>query len=96
MWFQLPAPAGNANVTAAGPDGAMWFTESGVAKIGRIAPDGTIVEYRLTSGAEPIGITAGADGALWFTELTLNAIARITTAGTITEFPVPSNCKTPS
>jgi streptogramin lyase len=50
-----------------GPDGNLWFTESG--KIGRITPSGTISEFLLpTSNSISFGITAGSDGALWFTE----------------------------
>lgn len=59
-----------------GPDGAMWFTEGGIAtsaaatrsgKIGRIAANGTISEYG-GSLADPTDIVVGPDGKLWFTE----------------------------
>ena len=33
-----------------GPDGAVWFGESRTAKIGRVAPDGTITEFSTTRG----------------------------------------------
>src|SRR5574337_1249198 len=76
---------------AAGPDGALWFTEFAGNKIGRITTTGTITEFSLpTSGSEPVGITAGPDGALWFTEFAGDQIGRITTAGTITEFSLPN------
>jgi virginiamycin B lyase len=59
-----------------GPDGAMWFTESGVAssngttgggKIGRITADGKITEYG-GNLLDPDQIVLGPDGNLWFTE----------------------------
>jgi hypothetical protein len=72
----------------AGPDGALWFTESEGPNIGRITTTGVITEYPVTG--EPVGITAGPDGALWFTEWFGAAIGRITTAGVITEHPTPT------
>jgi virginiamycin B lyase len=75
----------------AGPDGAVWFVESGGNSIGRITTAGVVTEFRIpTANSTPIGITAGPDGALWFTENGANKIGRITTAGIITEFPVPT------
>src|SRR5258706_5459586 len=54
-----------------GPDGALWFTEASVSKIGRISTAGVVSEFPTpTAGAgSPLGaITQGPDGALWFTE----------------------------
>jgi virginiamycin B lyase len=84
---------------AAGPDGALWFTEYFLNKIGRITTGGNITEFPLPSrcgllGCGPGGsefgggITAGPDGALWFTERAGNRIGRITLAGQIREFPL--------
>lgn len=81
---------------AAGPDGAMWFTERGADKIGRISTLGVQVEYALPNGGGPTGIALGADGAMWFTEQTNDAIGRIATDGTITEHPVPTAASTPT
>jgi virginiamycin B lyase len=73
-----------------GPDGALWFTESGnsVSRIGRITSGGAITEYSagLSQGSRPEGITLGPDGALWFTEVSGNRIGRITTSGVISEY----------
>jgi virginiamycin B lyase len=64
--------------TVLGPDGAIWFAEVSGGKIGRIATDGTLVEFTLpTAGAELTGITTGPDGAIWFTELNQGKIGRI-------------------
>jgi virginiamycin B lyase len=79
---------GDPTYITAGPDGALWFTERGHDRIGRITVGGTVTEYStgLSAGAEPYRITAGSDGALWFTEIALNQVGRISTSGTITEY----------
>jgi streptogramin lyase len=78
-----------------GPDGALWFTENGA--IGRIATDGTIQQFPLTTPqASSDDITSGPDGDLWFGQEGTDAngnptwsIGRITTSGTITAYPLP-------
>ena len=83
---------------AAGPDGALWFTDD--AGIGRITTEGTLQTFPLTTpGAMPRNITSGPDGTLWFTQEVTAAngyseiwsIGRITTAGAINLFPLPAN-----
>lgn len=79
---------------AAGPDGAMWFTEAGADQIGRVTPDGAITEIPLPRRdrmhAHPSGITAGPDGAVWFSEPLLGIVARIDVrTHAITEFALP-------
>ena len=68
---------------AAGPDGALWFTNHDSNSIGRITPAGVITTYTSAALDGPEGITAGPDGALWFTQNRSNTIGRITTAGKI-------------
>jgi virginiamycin B lyase len=50
----------------------------GTSKIGKITTGGTITEYTLPSGSEPLGITAGPDGNLWFTDDGTSRIGKIT------------------
>jgi streptogramin lyase len=71
-----------------GPDGNLWFTESGTGRIGRITPSGTVTEFSagITPGAKLGEIAAGPDGNLWFTEPNTNGIGRITPNGVVTEF----------
>src|SRR4029434_521993 len=78
-----------------GPDGTLWFTETEAATIGRITPQGTIVEFPLPDPeSRPTGIVAGPDGNLWFTDTLPDImrgrqqarIGRITPTGTITTF----------
>jgi streptogramin lyase len=82
-----------------GPDGNLWFTESGAGAIGRMTATGALSQFTLpdvstksaSSGAgesspiHPEAITAGPDSALWFTTDS-SLIGRISTDGTITEF----------
>ncbi len=64
----------------AGPDGALWFTNSVNNSIGRISTAGVVTNYTDPGIDLPDGITAGPDGALWFTNSGNNSIGRITTA----------------
>jgi streptogramin lyase len=85
-----------------GPDGNLWFTEFRGNKIGRLAPDGTVLaEYPIpttvpptaanpTGSSQPDEIDVGPDGNLWFAEVLGNRIGRITPNGVITEFLVPT------
>src|SRR6201981_2202297 len=100
--FILPTPASRPSAITTGPDGALWFTESG-GKIGRITTQGHITEFPIKGGGILHSITTGPDGALWFTEFTSNKIGRIPTTaaaanlqlaeptGLVTEFTVPSD-----
>jgi virginiamycin B lyase len=75
---EFPIPAASKSITS-GPDGALWFTEDSVNKIGRITTAGVITEFPVpTAGSGLRGITTGPDGALWFTENFSNKIGRIT------------------
>jgi len=87
--YPVPTPYSYPGLMTAGPDGALWFTESN--NIGRITTAGRFAEYPVpTPFAGPWGIAAGPDGALWFTEEFGNSIGRITAAGTVTaEYRVP-------
>jgi virginiamycin B lyase len=94
--FAVPTANSKPEGIAAGPDGALWFTENAGSKIGRITTTGTITEFTIPiAGSGPIGITAGPDGALWFTEGSINKIGRATTAAAITEFPIPTAASAP-
>ena len=91
-----PLPSGrfmmfNDNGITAGPDGALWFTETLKNQIGRITTTGEFSEFPLPGpDGRVFRLTAGPDGALWFAEGYGNKIGRITTAGAITEFPLPT------
>ena len=66
----IPSPDAKPYIIVVGPDGHLWFCESGTSKIGRLDPDkGSFVEYATpTPDARPIGIIPGPDNHLWFCE----------------------------
>jgi streptogramin lyase len=78
---------------ALGPDGSLWFTNSGGTgrgHLGRLAPDGTVTTYRETSLLHPGEIVGGEDGNLWFSTFgsgATEALGRVDPAdGSITLF----------
>src|SRR5260370_1449086 len=74
-------PTNTLDAITAGPDGNLWFVQTGGPTVGRITTAGvaTIFSAGITAGAMPFGIVAGPDGNLWFTEGGISRIARITT-----------------
>ena len=90
--------------------GILWFTEPGIAAIGRITTDGTITEFP-GAGSSASAIAAAPDGALWYTlgyqapsaisppctGTGEHAIGRITSGGTFTnKFATPTPLSDPS
>lgn len=76
---------------AAGPDGALWFTNNGADVIGRITSGGSFSSYPIpTHGAGGYGITEGPDGAMWFVERNADKVGRIDMYGNVTEYPLPA------
>lgn len=95
--YAIPTGSSSPAGIAAGIDGNLWFTESGVAKIGRITTSGTITEFPLPSStSSPATITAGPDGNLWFADNKLPGIGRITPLGGITMFPISASGSGPA
>src|SRR5258708_3910410 len=91
--FDLPTAGASPETIVSGPDGALWFTESGsmANKIGRITPSGEVTEFTIpTQLSQAWGMAVGADHNLWFVEQGANKIARLTPAGMIAEFPISS------
>jgi virginiamycin B lyase len=89
--YEIPTRHSGPWGIVAGPDGAMWFTESGANKIGRITNSGHFTECAIpTSNSHPQSITVGRHERLWFTEYSANKIGRITTDGKIFEYAVPT------
>ncbi len=93
--FTVPTAGSFPDGITMGPDGALWFTEAGSGKIGRVTTRGAITEFTLSGGsASGFGahtITTGPDGALWFTEANAGKIGRMTTSGVFTQFTLPAN-----
>jgi virginiamycin B lyase len=83
------APAG----IVAGPDGALWFTQSNggnprdgrayfPAGVGRLTTSGAYTFYRVPASANSVpgldAIAVGPNGNLWFTETAIDRIGEIT------------------
>ena len=59
------ASAAGSQSLAAGPDGALWFTEIPLNKIGRMTADGDVTEFPIpTPGSGPVGIVRARRRAL--------------------------------
>jgi virginiamycin B lyase len=85
--FAIPSPSGVAQgeygspaprYIAAGPDGALWFTDGGDESIGRITTAGQVSEYPIGTAtpSSPQGIVS-AGGELWFAEANLDALGSL-------------------
>jgi virginiamycin B lyase len=93
--FPTPDATSAPRGIVAGPDGALWFAESGAPGIGRSAPDGTLTEFPITGvNASPQQIAVGPDGDLWATDAFAGVVHRITPDGDITDVSLPTNAPT--
>jgi virginiamycin B lyase len=91
--FPIPTANSQPNGITTGPDGNLWFAETGTGPglggIGRMTTEGVFTEYRLgLTQSQPYGITSGPGGALWYTatERNGNRVGSITTNGQVAEF----------
>ena len=85
--FPLPGSVSRPEAIVAGPDGALWFTQSSASRMGRVTTAGAFSQFRLPRGSEPDVVAAGPDGAIWYAGP--RRIGRITAGGAISEFPLP-------
>ena len=90
--YPIPVGASPGPYTmAVGPDGNIWWADTGDDRIGRMIPGtGATMTWQATAGSEPTDITTGLDGNLWFTEFNGNRISQITPTGAITRFALPT------
>jgi hypothetical protein len=91
----VPTPSANLNGIAAAPDGAIWFAETGAARVGRITDTG-VEEFVV--GPSPRGVVVQPDGDVWATVGGSGAVVRLrdvppdTTAPTISiDSPAPGS-----
>jgi YD repeat-containing protein len=82
--YALPAGSKPYGITS-GPDGNLWFTDSGTDKVGKITSAGAATEYA-TDPDEPRAIAAGPDGNLWFVEHSVRNVNHMSTTGALTVF----------
>ncbi len=66
--FALPGPAHRREQApgsiVAGPGGDIWFTDPGLGRFGRFAPDGKLTEFH--NRLRPEALAADSSGGLWF------------------------------
>jgi streptogramin lyase len=76
--YDVPGATSDVETILAGPDGNMWYADSGGNKLGSVAQDGSILEYATpTSGSGPLGLTLGPDQTdIWFAEIDSNMIGQ--------------------
>jgi streptogramin lyase len=91
----IEMPAGtNPGRAALGPEGDLWVTALGAAKVQnqiiRVTPQGIQTSFALPAGTGPEDIALGPDGALWFAEFGANGIGRITTSGEFSSCALPN------
>lgn len=88
---EFPVPPGSfPQGIAAGPDGNIWFTETGANRVGKITTNGVVTQYPVGGGARDlVGIAAGSDNRLWFCAYSSGQIGAITTNGVATLYTIP-------
>src|SRR5437879_3891148 len=88
----IPPPSGwvAPQAMTEGPDGNLWYADSG--GFGRVSNTGavTIFPYPTDTGQLPVSIASGPGGALWFVSNGWGSnVGKLMPDGTITTFPLP-------
>src|SRR6266481_5526892 len=87
--WAVPTKGAHPHDPAVGADGALWFTEQMVSKIGRLDPKtGAFKEYALKmEDSGPHGLVADRDGNIWFTAIFKGYVGKLDPkTGDITEY----------
>ena len=91
--WAVPTKGAHPHDPAVGADGALWFTEQMVNKIGRLDPNsGDFKEYPLATdkNSGPHGLVADKDGNIWFTANFGGYIGKLDPrTGKVTEYKMP-------
>ena len=90
--WAVPTKGAHPHDPAVGADGALWFTEQMVNKIGRLDPaSGTFKEFPLKmEDSGPHGLVADHDGNIWFTGNFKGYIGKLDPrTGAVTEYKIP-------
>lgn len=73
-----------------------YFTEYSANRIGFLNPNGTVYEWQLAVGSNPVGIYVEQNNTVWFTESGTDIIARlIPGSNQLTEWKLPGGTSTP-
>jgi virginiamycin B lyase len=96
---EYDVPTANAGLNSITPDtsgSGMWFTESKAGQIGHVARTGTVVEYPVSSGAQPSAISGDSAGGAWFSEAGADRVAHISESGNVNEYQLPTAAADPT
>jgi virginiamycin B lyase len=92
--WAVPTKGAHPHDPAVGADGALWFTEQMVNKIGRLDPKtGEFKEYPLATdkNSGPHGLVADKEGNIWFTANFGGYIGKLDpNTGKVKEYKMPS------
>ncbi len=98
MVTNFPIPPGDSgnfiSDLTAGPDGAIWFTETRPWRVGRLALTGEVTFFSLPEAGDPTSVTNGPDGNLWLLQNPgtmggAGRLVRMTTDGIFTGWLLP-------
>ena len=90
--WSIPSKGGHPHDPAVGPDGALWFTEQMVSKLGRLDPaTGEFKEYPLKGANDgPHGLVADREGNIWYTGNFAAHIGKLNPrTGEVTQYKMP-------
>ncbi len=96
--FPLASATPSAGWLTSDPSGAVWISERDSGTIGRLSPNGSIVEFPMpdSANAVPQGSVVVPGGILFVTDQGNNTIVRLDPrTGHMTSFPVPTPDATP-
>jgi virginiamycin B lyase len=89
--YPVPTTDPNVGWLTASSSGAIWFSERGSGKVGRIEPNGAIREYQLPGQGQQ-GIVLPGNGDVYIAEQFSGDIARLDPAtGHVTTYAVPND-----
>ena len=93
--WSVPTRGAHPHDPAVGTDGALWFTEQMVNKLGRFDPStGTFKEYPLVEGKNsgPHGLVSDKEGNIWYTANFGGYIGKLDPrTGKVTEYKMPDS-----
>ncbi|MEO8381063.1 MAG: hypothetical protein ABI779_15480 [Acidobacteriota bacterium] len=89
--WKVPALRGMSprpNWIAAGPDGALWFSDTATDRIGRITTEGALTMFPLPRGWKDPGEIVATRDALWFTVGNRPILGKLTVKGVFKPVPI--------
>ena len=84
----VPTPDSTTQSGALGPDGAIWFVERSVDKVGRMTLQGSFTEYPLAADRSRTGSWPGRTARCGSPNYFATGSVEITTDGQLTEYPI--------